>query len=426
MEKSKKNLNVPNLRFPGFEGEWKVMKLEEVMDFKVTNSFSRENLNYENGTVKNIHYGDIHTKFQTLFDIATETVPFINEKINIDRISDENYCKEGDVIFADASEDLNDVGKSIEVINVNGEKLLSGLHTLLARSKENIFYLGFKGYLFKSNQVRTQIQKESQGSKVLSINVGRISKIELSFPSIQEQKRITALLSLLDKRIQTQNKIIQRLESLMQGLRERIFKQQIRFRDENGKCFPDWRVNKLGDVCEIAKSGGTPRSTNKEYYEGDIPFLSISDMTSQGKYLIYTTNSISQLGLDNSSSWIVPVNSIIYSMYASVGFVAINRIPLATSQAVLNLILETNINIEFVYYHLVEFQKKVAKFITTGTQGNLNAETVKGFEIPIPSLTEQNKITSFLSSIDQKIQTEKVILKQLEKQKKYLLQQMFI
>src|SRR5690606_21997351 len=143
------------------------------MNFKVTNSFSRENLNYQVGTIKNIHYGDIHTKFQTLFNITNEIVPFINDEINVGRISDENYCKEGDIIFADASEDLNDVGKSIEIINVNREKLLSGLHTLLARPKVNIFHLGFNGYLFKSNQVRTQIQKESQGSKVLSINVGR-------------------------------------------------------------------------------------------------------------------------------------------------------------------------------------------------------------------------------------------------------------
>ncbi|MFD2034216.1 restriction endonuclease subunit S [Belliella marina] len=181
-------------------------RLGDLMGFKVTNSFSRDNLNYEIGAVKNIHYGDIHTKFQTLFDITNEIVPFINEEMNIARISEDNYCKEGDIILADASEDLNDVGKSIEVVNLNDEKLLSGLHTLLARPKENIFHLGFNGYLFKSNQVRTQIQKESQGSKVLSINVGRISKIELSFPSIQEQERITALLRLLEERIHTQTK----------------------------------------------------------------------------------------------------------------------------------------------------------------------------------------------------------------------------
>lgn len=74
-----------------------------------------------------------------MFDIANEVTPYINNEINIHRILEENYCQEGDVIFADASEDLKDVGKSIEVINLNGEKLLSGLHTLLARPQKNIF-----------------------------------------------------------------------------------------------------------------------------------------------------------------------------------------------------------------------------------------------------------------------------------------------
>lgn len=108
------------------------------MTFKVTNSYSRDNLNYESGIVKNIHYGDIHTKFQTLFDLEKENVPYINKDISLNRISEDFYCEEGDVIFADASEDLNDVGKSIEIINLNGEKLLSGLHTLLARPQKII------------------------------------------------------------------------------------------------------------------------------------------------------------------------------------------------------------------------------------------------------------------------------------------------
>jgi hypothetical protein len=79
------NPSVPTLRFPEFTGEWETKKLGEVFDFKVTNSFSRENLNYENGVVKNIHYGDIHTKFQTLFDITKEQVPFVNEEMNVNK-----------------------------------------------------------------------------------------------------------------------------------------------------------------------------------------------------------------------------------------------------------------------------------------------------------------------------------------------------
>ena len=191
----------PELRFPNFTDAWEQRKLGECVKFKVTNSFSRENLNYENGQARNIHYGDIHTKFQALFDIAKEKVPFINSEMNLDKISEDFYCKEGDLVFADASEDLKDVGKSIEIINLNNEKVLSGLHTLLARPSEKKFSKGFNGCLFQSSNIRLQIQKQAQGSKVLSINAGRLSTIVLSFPALKEQTLIGNFFRQLDAAI---------------------------------------------------------------------------------------------------------------------------------------------------------------------------------------------------------------------------------
>ncbi|QKW99416.1 hypothetical protein [Agrobacterium sp. CGMCC 11546] len=123
----------PQLRFPEFRnsGNWAENIFGELYGFVTTNSLSRDKLNYEYGTVKNIHYGDIHTKFRALFDIRNENVPFISEPENVQK--EGKLCVEGDVIFADASEDLDDVGKSIEIVNVDGQKLVAGLHTLHAR-----------------------------------------------------------------------------------------------------------------------------------------------------------------------------------------------------------------------------------------------------------------------------------------------------
>ena len=194
--------NIPKLRFPQFKDSWVNEKMDALYAFKVTNSFSRENLNYVEGTVKNIHYGDIHTQFQTLFDITKEIVPFINPDISIERISEDNYCQEGDLILADASEDLADVGKSIELVNLNNEKVLSGLHTILARPILEKLSIGFGGYLFKSNNIRTQIQKESQGSKVLSISVTRLSNISLTIPEKTEQTQIATFFSAIDEKLQ--------------------------------------------------------------------------------------------------------------------------------------------------------------------------------------------------------------------------------
>ena len=256
----------PKLRFPEFDGEWEMKKLGEVMNFKVTNSFSRENLNYEKGVVKNIHYGDIHTKFPTLFDITKESVPFVNEEISIGRISEENYCKEGDIIFADASEDINDVGKSIEIKNLNGERLLSGLHTLLGRPMDSKFIIGFNGYLFKSNNIRLQIQKESQGSKVLSINVGRILGVNLSFPSLPEQTKIASFLTAVDDKLHSLKQKHALLEQYKKGVRQKIFTQELRFKPspiealEIGDEYPDWEEKKLG---EIANKKSSNISANK-------------------------------------------------------------------------------------------------------------------------------------------------------------------
>ncbi|HPK09736.1 MAG TPA: restriction endonuclease subunit S, partial [Saprospiraceae bacterium] len=189
---SKEEKIVPQLRFPEFAEEWKIEPLDKVYTFKITNSLSRDKLNYESGEVKNIHYGDIHTKFSILFDITKEEVPFINQDVSIERIDEENYCKEGDIVIADASEDLDDIGKSIEIINLNNEKLLAGLHTFLARRRDTKIKVGFGGYLFKSDDIRKQIKKEAQGAKVLGISKTRISNINIYYPPNPKEQQIIA------------------------------------------------------------------------------------------------------------------------------------------------------------------------------------------------------------------------------------------
>lgn len=214
----------PKLRFKGFEEEWEVKKLGEMYSFKVTNSFSREKLNYKEGEVKNIHYGDIHTKFSTQFYIEKELVPFINSSENIEKIKLDSYCKVSDMIFADASEDMADVGKSIEIVGLNKEKLVSGLHTLLARQKKNNLITGFGGYLFKSDIIRQQIQHESQGTKVLSISAGRLSNIQILFPKDkEEQQKIASCLSSLDEIITAQGEKIEKLQEHKKGLMQQLF-----------------------------------------------------------------------------------------------------------------------------------------------------------------------------------------------------------
>lgn len=210
------------IRFGDLDGgkfqKWNSVKFGEVYTFKSNNSYSRENLNYEYGTIKNIHYGDIHTKFNTLFDITNEVVPYINPSINTDKIDPENFCKEGDLIFADASEDYADVGKCIELVNLNNEKVVSGLHTILARPTSGILFSGFGGYMMKSSNVRMQIQKIAQGTKVLGISPKRLANLNLSIPCIEEQRKIVELLSLIQEKISFSVNQIQKIEDYKKQL----------------------------------------------------------------------------------------------------------------------------------------------------------------------------------------------------------------
>jgi len=204
-------------------GEWKEMRFGEVFTFRTTNSLSRENLNYDEGNVKNIHYGDIHTKFDSRFDITKKKVPFINSDVLISRIDSDNYCKNGDLVVADASEDYEDIAKSIEIINSNNEKILAGLHTFLARPDLQSIAIGYSGYMMQGEKIRNQIKKLAQGTKVLSISTGRLSSILIPLPKLEEQTKIANLLSAIDDKINLVAREMEEMEFWKKGLLGEMF-----------------------------------------------------------------------------------------------------------------------------------------------------------------------------------------------------------
>ena len=205
LDKTKNNLNVPPLRFPGFTEEWEKIKVSDLLNFYSTNSLSWEMLNYEGGDFLNLHYGLIHSGLPTLIDLKKDILPFVNENALPKKYS---LCKEGDVAFADASEDTNDVAKAVEFINLDGQQVISGLHTIHGRDNENKTVLGFKGYAFASSAFHNQIRRIAQGTKIYSISSKSFDEVFIGVPTKAEQIKIARLLHLIDERITTQNKII--------------------------------------------------------------------------------------------------------------------------------------------------------------------------------------------------------------------------
>lgn len=215
---------VPRLRFPEFREAWSSSTMSKLYSFKGNNSLSRDKLNYDHGSLRNIHYGDIHTKFALHFRVDAEPVPYINGGESHSAIRPENYCMPGDMVFADASEDMEDVGKAIEIIDTGDVPLVCGLHTILARPSSANFSLGFGAYLFSSGSIRKQIQREAQGAKVLGLSATRLGNVKLHYPSgTKEQQKVADCLSSLDALIAANTAKIEAHKSHKKGLMQQLF-----------------------------------------------------------------------------------------------------------------------------------------------------------------------------------------------------------
>ena len=222
--------------------------------------------------------------------------------------------------------------------------MLSRTHVI--RTKQNKKFIESVWNKHVERLLQTYLQG-GQGN--LSADI--VKNIPFYFADLEEQDKLANFISLLDERISTQNKIIEDLKKLKSAISKQVFAQE-----PNG-----W--SRLDTLFSKGKAGGTPTSTNKEYYNGEIPFLSINDITKQGKYVRYTENHLSQSGLENSSAWVVPKYSLIMSMYASVGLVTINEIPITTSQAMFAMQLKDKDLLDYLYYYLGQFTRNYTQTV---------------------------------------------------------------
>jgi len=428
----KRELN-PKRRFPKFRDArgWDERLFSDLYAFGSTNTFSRDNLNYENGTVMNIHYGDIHTRFRALFDISREVVPFVNPTESLDNLDPGSFCTEGDMIFADASEDLEDVGKSIEIVALGGSRVLSGTHTILARRKGAQLIVGFGGHLFRSNRIRSQIRREAQGSKVFGISAGRLSSVKVCFPEDKaEQQKVAQCLTSLDELIDANGLKLDALKAYKKGLMRQLFPREgetiPRLRFPEFRNSPKWEEKNLEKVAQRG-SGHTPSKTNPEYYNGGIKWVSLADSKRLDKGLISETEiSISEQGIENSSAVLHREGSVLVSRDAGVGKSAIMNSPMAVSQHFIVWNCHSRQLSNWFLYYLLQMMKPLFDRAATGsTIKTIGLQFFKDLRVMVPLLPEQKRIASCLSTLDDLIAAQTQRLETLKTHKKGLMQQLF-
>ena len=188
-----------------------------------------------------------------------------------------------------------------------------------------------------------------------------------------------------------------------------------------------WEVKSIEEVSKKITQGGTPKTYVHEYWDGDIPWITPAEMGDDAghHYVLSTNRTISRLGLENSSVELLPVNSVIISSRAPIGYVAINKVKIATNQGCKGIVPNSGTYFEFLYYSLLISQRRLNDLGAGGGFKEISIATLKTFQIPIPTLPEQKKIADCLSSIDELIELESQKLEALKAHKKGLMQQLF-
>ena len=369
-----KKLNVPNLRFPEFQGEWKTYKIQDVL--RIGNGRDYKHL-------------------------GTGDIPVFGTGGYMTSVTD--YLYDGETTFIGRKGTIN------KPYYYKGK--FWTVDTLFYTHSFNGVTPHFVYCLFQTiNWLRY-----NEASGVPSLSKDTIEKIKLHIPQIEEQQKISKLLSLLDERIATQNKIIEDLKKLKSAI-------------------IDYAINslntdfaKFGSLYEMAGEGGTPTTSNASFYDnGKIPFIKIDDL--KQKYLTENKDFITELGLQKSSAWLVPTHSILFSNGATIGEISITTYPVCTKQGILGIVPKQNIDVEYLYYFMSSsyFKKAVSRIVTEGTMKTAYLKDINNTLCPIPTKKEQQEIAKIPSALNSKIDTEKSILNLLITQKQHLLHQMFI
>ncbi len=379
INKETKNPNVPHLRFPEFSGEWEEHTLSEYLEFK----------NGLNPDAKRIGSG---LPFISVMDILSEgVINYDNIRGKVNATEKEIECfgvKDGDLLFQRSSETLEDVGRAN--VYMDNRTAIYGGFVIRGRKIGNYDPLFFK-YLLATPLARKRTCRMGAGAQHFNIGQEGLSKISLYFPSIEEQRKIAEFLSLIDERIATQNKIIDKLQSLIKGIAQKI----VRSNKPNVRLY---------ECIECSSS------TQQE-----------SEVCEQGAYPVYGANGIvgylDDYNTEGEAVYIIKDGS-------GVGTVSYVTGKCSATGTLNTLQAKDGYSLQYLYYLLKVFNFEPYK--TGMAIPHIYFKDYGKAKVFCPSYTEQLQYARLLSAIDSKLSVEKNTLRNLSLQKQYLLRQMFI
>ena len=395
------------MRFPEFSGDWEKYRVSDILEFYPTNALSWDQLEYDGGECLNLHYGLIHNGLPVQVDLSKDSLPSIKSDFFPKKYT---LCQDGDIAFADASEDTNDVGKAIEFYNCSGKDAVCGLHTIHGRDKLGITVPGFKGYVFSSKVFHDQIKTIAQGTKVFSIKASNFDEVVLSIPSKEEQTKISKLLMAIDERISAQSKIIEELTTLRSALIEKCSKQSGALFDLSDILQEVDERSTVANQYQVLSSTVKGIFYQKEYFNKDL-----ASEDNKGYKVVRRGHVV----LSPQNLWMGNIN---YNDRFDIGIVS-------PSYKVYSI--RDGFNPIFIT-SLLRTKKALYEYMLASEQGasivrrNLNVEAFMVIKFRIPDSRQQDSLSIAINAINAKLNNERTILERLTMQKYSLLENMFI
>ena len=230
--------------------DWAVFSIREIFDYMRTASNSRSDLGYT-GTVSYVHYGDIHVRLNHFIDFNLHEIPCLSDNNN----TTATRLRDGDLIVADASEDITGIGKSVEIRNLGAIEAVSGLHTLLLRAKDERVHYGYRGYLLEKAPVKRQLRRLATGLKVFGISKQSLNDVRIPLPLPAEQRAIAEALSDVDGLLDALDALIAKKRSIKQAAMQQLLTGKTRLPGFSG----EWETKRLGRLGPFLKGRGIKR-----------------------------------------------------------------------------------------------------------------------------------------------------------------------
>jgi len=415
MVKNNRNLENHFFQFEKIPTNWESTYFGNIFTFLPTFAFTRNSLTFNQTVLNvfNIHYGDIHSVFRSeIVDANFENLPFIFDEL----ISNLNLCflKDGDLLIADASEDYEGIGKSVEIMNVNNKKITSGLHTILVRDEIGATTNGYRPYILKHPEVNKELKRIATGISVFGISKNNLSRIRILLPPLPEQQKIAAILSTWDDAIAKTQQLINQLKLRNHGLQQQLLSGKKRLKGFEKSKWVKVNASDVFKNVSVKNNDDNEQLLSVTQDKGAIP----RDVL-QGRVTMPSgdTNSFK---LIEPGDFIISLRSfqggLEYSEYRGL---------VSPAYTVLKSVKPINNNFYKYYFKSHDFIGHLSVAVIGIRDGKqISFDDFCTVKIPYPSLEEQNKITEILTCTSDEMKMQMQKIEALRQQKKGLMQQL--